>query len=78
MELLFPLNPKNNSDNTALVQFIAGNREKYRKCSLSEDQKALLDAIGFVWESSTPPNDQNHWDKMYAELKKFKEEVRSI
>eukprot|EP00956_Cyclotella_meneghiniana_P032224 scaffold87545_cov23-Cyclotella_meneghiniana.AAC.1 len=65
---------KNDPENNALVSFIAGNLEKYRKCSLPEDHKALLDAIDFVWDSPAPPNRQDQWNRMYAELKKFKEE----
>lgn len=64
-----------NADYAALVTFTASNRDKYRKSTLSKERKALLDDIGFDWG---PGSRQEQWDKMYAELKKFHEEVRHV
>ena len=69
-DCLVPRNYTEEGHKTSLGRWVSNQR--LSKANMSDEQRAMLDDIGFAWKSGIPnPND--HWKQTFEQLVAYKE-----
>ena len=76
--------PKRYKENPQLGEWVCNQRKhhtfltKGKKSSMTYERAKLLEDLGFVWDASSRcanQRDEDRWNSMYEQLKKYKEET---